>query len=66
MPIEQAENVFAFETVDLSVAIDNTLPDVIANNKWDTKVYSGKWELIFKQPVNSFEKIKLYHAVPNQ
>ncbi len=66
MPIEQAESVFAFETVDLSVAIDNTLPDVIANNKWDTKVYSGKWELIFKQPVNSFEKIKLYHAVPNQ
>lgn len=65
IPIPLAERTFSSELIDLSIAVDNVLPDVINNNLWDQDIIFGKWELRFKAPFTG-NKIKLYHAEPSQ
>ena len=62
IPIKDAENRFAIEMSDMLPNINNVMQDVITNNKYDIKIYSGKWEFIFKAGDNNGNLIKLYHA----
>ena len=62
IPIKKAENLFSIKMMDMSANVDKVLADVIQNNKWGVKVFSNRWEFIFRAP-SPGKEIKLFHAV---
>ncbi len=58
-----AENRFAIEMSDMLPNINKVIQDVITNNKYNEKIFVGKWEFMFSPGDNNGSLIKLYHAV---
>ena len=63
IPIKDAENRFAIEMSDMLPNINKVVHNVIANNKYNEKIFVGKWEFMFSPGDNNGNLVKLYHAV---